>query len=268
MSTIGYIQLAPIFGDVTKNVTRMRALADASSHADMLVFPELASTGYELEDSGEALELGEVFGDGMLSTSLRESATEGSVTIVAGYVERDGDAVYNSSMMALPDGRLVNYRKLHLYSRETEIFSPGNARPEVVDTPCGRVGMMICFDWYFPETARSLAIAGAQIIAHPSNLVMPYCQRAMYARSVENRVFTITANRFGTEERMGRKLTFTGQSQVLSPSGECLVSAPESEDHVGLVEINPADADEKNINPHNHVINDRRIGLSDELRDT
>ena len=266
MSRVGYIQFAPEFAEVRKNVTRIKALADASSHADLLVFPELANTGYEFADTGEALELGEVFGEGRLSNALCEAATSGNTTIVTGYAERDGDRAYNSSMMALPDGRLVNYRKLHLYSRETLVFTPGDALSEVVDTPAGRIGMMICFDWFFPETARMLALAGAQIVVHPSNLVMPYCQRAMYARCVENRIFVVTANRFGTEERVGRKLTFTGQSQVMSPNGDRLAGAPESADHAALVEIDPAQADEKNLNEYNHVLNDRRFGMAEGLR--
>lgn len=268
MSTVGYIQFEPEFGEVTGNITRILALAHASSHADLLVFPELANSGYEFADDGEALEVGETFGKGPLSEGLCEVATAEQVTVVVGYAERDGDRAYNSSMMATPDGRLVNYRKLHLYSRETEVFSRGDTLSEVVETPAGRVGMMICFDWYFPETARKLALAGAQIIAHPSNLVMPYCQQAMYARCVENRVFSITANRFGTEDRVDRELTFTGQSQVLSPTGERLVFAPEQQNHVGLVEIDPAFADEKNINEYNHVLDDRRFGIGDNLRGT
>lgn len=118
--------------------------------------------------------------------------------------------------------------------------------------------MMICFDWIFPETARSLALQGAQIIAHPSNLVLQYCQRAMYARSVENRVFTITANRIGTEERAGRTLTFTGASQVLNPRGDTLVSAPGDEEHVGVAEADLTHADDKHITEYNDLMAQRR----------
>jgi predicted amidohydrolase len=160
-------------------------------------------------------------------------------------------------MLATPDGELHNYRKIHLFSRETELFERGDAPPPVINTPAGRVGLMICFDWFFPETARLLALAGAQIIAHPSNLVLQFCQKAMYARSVENRVFTITANRVGAEERVGRRLVFTGASQVLDPKGNTLVSASDDGNHAGLCTIDPSTADDKQVTPHNHLFRDR-----------
>jgi predicted amidohydrolase len=84
-----------------------------------------------------------------------------------------------------------------------------------------KVGMMICFDWIFPESARTLALKGAQIIAHPSNLVLSYCQQAMFTRAVENRVFTITANRTGTEINGDKELYFTGKSVIVDTKGNC-----------------------------------------------
>ena len=81
---------------------------------------------------------------------------------------------------------------------------------------------MICFDWVIPEAARTLALKGAQIICHPSNLVMPYCQKAMYARAVENHVFIITPNRIGKDENSGKEVSFTGGSIILNPKGDYL----------------------------------------------
>ena len=170
-------------------------------------------------------------------------------------------------MIALPDGALTNYRKLHLFSRETELFEPGDAEPPVIETPAGRVGMMICFDWLFPETARILALKGAQIIAHPSNLVLDYCQRAMYCRCIENAVFIITANRIGTEDRAGRSLTFTGASQILDTEGATLASAPPDAESIEIVEIDPWRADEKRITEYNDRLKDRRSELYGTLSD-
>jgi len=70
-----------------------------------------------------------------------------------------------------------------------------------------RVGMMVCFDWAFPEVARALALKGADLIGHPANLVLTYCQQAMVTRCIENLVFAVTANRYGTEERPHGELT-------------------------------------------------------------
>ncbi|MBD3167349.1 beta-ureidopropionase, partial [bacterium] len=117
------------------------------------------------------------------------------------------------------------------------------------------------FDWVYPETARLLAMEGAQIIAHPSNLVLQYCQQAMFARSVENRVFTITSNRIGTEDRAERVLTFTGASQVMNPRGERLIDAPTDSEHIGLAKVNPFDADDKKMTDYNHLFAGRRTDV-------
>ena len=121
-----------------------------------------------------------------------------------------------------------------------------------------RIGMMVCFDWIFPEAARSLALQGAQIITHPANLVLPYCQQAMLTRSLENGVFSITANRYGLEVLGEQKLAFTGASQVVSQRGARLVDAPTSGDCVAVVEIDPAAAEDKRITPRNDLLGDRR----------
>jgi len=100
-----------------------------------------------------------------------------------------------------------------------------------------KIGVMICFDWCFPEAARILALKDAEIICHPANLVLPYAPKAMFARSIENRVFTITANRIGVEERGGERLSFIGLSQVTSPKMEVLIQAGESVEDAGVVEV-------------------------------
>ena len=122
--------------------------------------------------------------------------------------------------------------------------------------------MMICYDWIYPESARSLALAGADIICHPSNLILPYCPDAMITRSIENRVFTITANRTGTEARGGKPpLTFIGQSQVTSPKGERLVRFGPEEEGIKVTEIDIQMARNKRITPKNHLWEDRKPKL-------
>jgi len=126
------------------------------------------------------------------------------------------------------------------------------------------VGVMICFDWIMPEVARTLALKGADIIAHPSNLVLPYCPAAMITRSVENRVFTVTCNRVGVEERVrGARLEFIGTSQVVSPRGEVLARAGRRGESVSVVEIDPVEARDKRVTPANDLFRDRRPRLYD-----
>ena len=117
---------------------------------------------------------------------------------------------------------------------------------------------MICFDWIFPEAARNLALQGAQVICHPANLVLPYCQAAMVTRSLENAVFSITANRTGSETTTQQSLHFTGSSQIIGPKGQKLASATEEGTNLKIVEVNPEQASDKFFTPQNNLFTDRR----------
>ncbi len=258
---IGFAQFSPEFGAIDTNLETIGNIADQLGTADLLVFPELAVSGYEFKDRAELKALAEPFGDGPTSLLMKQLASRNKCTYVIGYPEKDGNHLYNSCLMATADGALHNYRKIHLFSRETQLFNPGDGEPEVYETPAGNVGMMICFDWVYPETARILALKGAHIIAHPSNLVLQYCQRAMFARSVENAVYTITTNRYGLEERVGRSLLFTGASQVVSPKGETLVKAPDTGDSVQTVNVDLEIAENKWMTEFNHLFEGRRTRL-------
>ncbi len=258
---IGYLQYEVAFGDFEANAAKIRDLVGRAESADLLVLPELCFSGYDFLDSAEVARHAEPVGDGPAAALLRELATTHSCTLVAGYAEQTPDGCYNACLCVQPDGTQHNYRKIHLFNREQSLFLPGDAPPPVVNLPKARIGLMICFDWFFPETARSLALRGAEILAHPSNLVLPWCQRAMFARCVENRVFAITANRTGTEDRAGRSLTFTGGSQVLSPRGEVLAQAETTGDAIAVVEIDPALARDKRVAELNDLFGDRRPDL-------
>jgi predicted amidohydrolase len=131
----------------------------------------------------------------------------------------------------------------------------------VVDLPGGRarVGILICFDYMFPEAARSLALQGAEVVLHPSNLITRYGQQTMVTRSVENCVFVLTSNRVGTEARGDKDpLTFGGQSQIVAPRGQVLGELGREEEGLLLAEIDPALARDKLVTPRNDVLEDRR----------
>lgn len=117
---------------------------------------------------------------------------------------------------------------------------------------------MICFDWRFPEAARKLTLLGAQIICHPSNLVLPHCPDAMVTRALENGVYTITADRIGTENRTGTALTFIGNSRIIGPDGRILAELGRDETAFVARDIDPARADQKAVTPRNDLLGDRR----------
>jgi predicted amidohydrolase len=106
---------------------------------------------------------------------------------------------------------------------------------------------------------RTLALRGAELILHPSNLILPYCPHVMPYRCLENRVFAITANRIGVESRKNdQTLRFIGMSQIASPLGEILARASDDQEELLTVEINPELARNKSINPYNDLFKDRR----------
>ena len=255
-------QFRPEFGDTAGNVRRMADMVAAARFTapGVIVFPELATSGYEFRGRNEAANLALEL-DGAELLPLRAAAARSNAVVIAGYPERAGGRLFNSAALFLPGGDAVNYRKLHLFDREKQRFDPGDAPPPVVETEAGRIGVMICFDWVFPEAARHLARGGAQLICHPSNLVLQYCQRAMFARSVENRVFTATCNRIGLEARDGRELRFTGASQILSPKGETLAQASSDREELIADTLDLAQADDKLITPLNHVLDDLRSDM-------
>ncbi len=148
---------------------------------------------------------------------------------------------------------------MHLFDRENLFFAPGSLGFPVFDLPFGKVGMMICFDWIYPESARTLALKGTQLIAHPSNLVLPHCPDAMVTRCLENRVFAATANRIGREERGGVDLRYIGKSEIVSPSGRILKRLGEDEPGIAVEEVELAEANDKRINEFNDLLADRRV---------
>jgi predicted amidohydrolase len=254
---IGFVQFEPLFGEVGRNLERVSELI-RQSDADMLVLPELFNTGYVFTSKEEALSLSERIPQGTTTRALCELARQKEVFIVGGLAERDGDGLFNSAVLVSPQGYVGRYRKVHLFAEEKLWFVPGNEGFRVYDIGLCMVGIMVCFDWFFPESMRILSLMGADLICHPANLVLPFCQDAMKTRCLENHVFAVTANRTGIETRADRSLRFTGASQVTGPKGELLYRAGEDSEEVQTIEIAPESARDKNINKYNNLFADRK----------
>jgi predicted amidohydrolase len=263
MFKVGFVQFRPVRGDVAANVAAMQSLL-AGVRADLVVAPELANSGYMYASPTDLAPFSEP-GDGsgpFLSTMRLLAGRIGGV-IVAGFAELGAGGLFNSAAAVSSEGILQVYRKTHLFADEKLLFLPGDTGFRLFEHRGARIGMMICFDWQFPEAARTLALRGAQIIAHPANLVMPYCQAAMVTRCLENRVFAVTANRYGAEELGDASLTFTGASQALDTRGGRLLEAPVEGDCVAFCEIEPSLADDKGLGERNDLVGDRRPEMYD-----
>ncbi len=171
---VAVAQYAPVVGDLEANrAAAVRwARRAAGEDVDLLVLPELASSGYVFQSEPEAAATAEDARDGALVVALTEVCVDAGMYCVVGLNERDGTLRHNSAVVVGPQGHVATYRKLHLFNDEKSWFEPGGELP-VVDLPFGRLGMVICFDLWFPEAARALALAGAEIIAVPTNWVLP-----------------------------------------------------------------------------------------------
>jgi len=261
----GFYQFNPSFGKKEENIGKVISVL-TNADIDLLVLPEFFATGYQFTHSDEVSELAEPVPDGYTTKMLSVLSSKKRVYIVAGLPERHGGKFYNSAVLTGPEGFIGVYRKTHLYLEENLYFTPGDTGFKVWDTKAGRIGIMICFDWFFPEAARTLALAGADVVAHPSNLVLPYCPDSMPVRCLENRVFAITANRTGVEHRKkGRPLSFIGKSEIVSPDGKILKRASENEEALMITDIDPKAARDKTLNPFNDIFKDRRPELYREL---
>jgi predicted amidohydrolase len=262
----GFVQFAPIFGEKEENLQKIDEIVLSHASADLLVLPELCTTGYLFKDKNEVKRFAEEVPRGKTIKRWEDLASKAGTYLVAGICEKTkNDAYYNSAVLIGPEGFIDVYRKIHLFDKEKELFVPGSGPFKVYNINGVRIGIIICFDWAFPEITRILAIHGAEIICHPANLVLPFAQTAMLTRSIENRVYTITANRIGTDDRTNTKLTFTGQSQIVDPTMKRLARASKTKEEVKIVSIEPKLAQNKMITANNHVFLDRRIDLYEPL---
>ncbi|WP_457558196.1 nitrilase-related carbon-nitrogen hydrolase [Candidatus Harpocratesius sp.] len=253
---IGYIQFNPVFGEKEENFHQIEKITKGIN-ADLLVLPELFGTGYAFRSKIEAEQMSEEPGE-ETTTFLQDLSSSTGAILVGGFIEKKGDNIFNAALVVNEKQLIGIYEKVHLFYKEKLWFEPGIKGFQVWKFQNWNLGVMICFDWIFPESCRSLSLQGADIIAHPANLVLPYCQRAMITRSLENRVFTITANRFGEEHRGEDNFSFSGSSQITDPSGNVLTSAEKSENKVDIVDIDPSEAKNKEMNEYNDLFKDRR----------
>ena len=258
---LGIAQTRPVFGERDRNLLEAFDLLRADS-ADLWVLPEFFATGYQFTSREETAGLAEPVPDGPTTAALAAFCREEDCLVAAGLPEASGDVLYNAAILVGPQGLLSCYRKIHLFGDESLYFAPGNRPFSVVDIGSARVGLMICFDHLFPESARSLALLGADIILHPANLILPdLAQRTMAVRALENGLFTATSNRIGEEARSDTTLRYTGQSQVISPKGEILVRLSADQPETAVLDIDPTAARTKRITSRNDKLADRRPDL-------
>ncbi len=259
---ISCVQFAPAYCDVQNNLDRMRGFVQQSD-ADIVIFPELAQTGYFFTSNEEIASLAEPV-DGPIARALSAFALEADKAIVSGFLEAADGTFYNSALAFDANGNLAgHYRKVHLFYYETQIFARGDLGFPVfpLETRSGvaKVGMLICYDWRFPEAARMLALNGAELIAMPSNIVTTtgMLHTTLCTRAFENKVALAFADRIGSETNNGETLHFRGESTIIGMNGEILMAASGNNEEIVTAEVDLSKTHNKRINSFNDIFLDR-----------
>lgn len=261
---IAGVQMDVSLGGVDRNVEKMVSLLNktASEGARLTVFPECATTGYCFESLEETRQYAEPISGGVAERMVA-ACRQTDTFAVFGMLELDGESVYNAAVLAGPQGVIGSYRKVHLPYLGADMFTSYGDRPFAVhDAGPVKVGMSICYDSAFPESSRSLAILGAELIVLPTNWPTGaecLAESAINTRAMENAVYFAAINRVGEE----RGFTFIGRSRICDPSGETLAVGSPSDEQILYAEIDPEVARAKRVVrvPGKHAIDrlaDRR----------
>jgi 5-aminopentanamidase len=261
-------QLSLRVGETAGNRAAARDAIDAAAGrgAQVVVLPELVPSGYVFADAAEARALAEP-ADGPTVSEWQRLAAQHDLVIVGGFAELgDSGQVLNSAAIVDGSGTRAIYRKVHLWDAEPDVFTPGDADPPVVDTAYGRIGVMVCYDAEFPEWVRKPALAGADLLALPTNWPAeptPDGERPMVVLNVQaaasaNRIFIAAADRCGIE----RSVRWVGGTTIAGVDGYPLAGPVCADEPAVLV----ADCDlrlarSKANGPRNDVHADRRPAL-------
>jgi len=225
-----------------ENRARIAALlgAEVAQGADLVVFPELAVSGYGLDPAG-LRGAAEPF-DGPTRALFQSVSDRTGVIVVCGFCEAEGDRLYNSAMLVRPGGEPVLYRKLHLFDAEREIFTPGDLGLVMAETGLGRIGVCVCYDLRFVEVARALALAGADLLAVPTAWVGGFDRvardqggfigqaRGAIVQANLNQLPMVCASQSGGDQG----IRFLGSSLIVDAFGECR-AGPMGEDEDGVL---------------------------------
>ena len=245
---VSAVQMDVKIGDKAHNLARIEefARAAAAGGSRLIVFPECALTGYCFESREEAYEYSEPV-PGPAVERMTSVAAELDVLIVFGLLERDGERLFNALSLVCPEGQLASYRKVHMPHLGVDHFADPGDRPFAVhDTSLCRLGMNICYDGAFPESARVMTLAGADLIVLPTNWPPGAEEFAAYAintRAMENVVYYLAANRVGRE----RGFQFIGTSRICDVHGRSLAEAANKSEVILSATIDPAVARQKRL---------------------
>lgn len=252
---IAAVQMDSTFADKPKNLDaiRVRLREAAGNGAQVVIFPECALTGYCFESKEEALPFAEPI-PGPSTEILAQDCQTLQVWAVVGMLEgvaslpvREGPQIFNVCTLIGPTGVVATYRKIHLPFLGVDRFTtPGDQPFAVHDLGGLRVGMNICYDGSFPESARCLMLLGADLIVLPTNWptgAISTAKTLIPARALENHLYYAAVDRIGTE----RGFRFIGMSRLLGCSGEFLAVSDDDQPTILYADIDPDRARNKHL---------------------
>lgn len=269
---VACIQCDIEIGNIKKNTEKSLMLINEAcdNGAKLIVLPETCNSGYVFETREEAFSLSQEVPAGETTKSWIEVAKERNVYIVAGICERDGSDLYNTAVLVGPEGYIGKYRKLHLWEDEFLWFEPGNMGLPVFHTPIGRIGIIICYDMWFPETFRILAAQGADIVCVPTNWVLHeslpndmknFGPTLGMAAAHSNGIFVAAADRVGVE----RNVSFPGKSVIIRTAGLPIAGPADDIEQIIYANCNFAKSRKHQSNAYNSTLKDRRTDVYDEM---
>ena len=256
--TLAGVQMDPKLMDKEANLAAMIDAVEqaVAKGARLVVFPECALTGYCFDSRQEALPYAESHSPGPPPGSWKVFCRRTRAYLAVGMLEKDGDRCFNAAVLIGPEGVVGKYRKVHLpYLGVDRFVDPGDLGFGVHQTRLGRIGLNICYDGSFPESARTMALEGADMILLPTNWptgAEEFAEFLVNARGLENKVYSVAVNRVGRE----RGFRFIGRSRIADPSGRTLALAGPEEEDIIFGEIDPSAARDKHITrvPGKHEI--------------
>jgi predicted amidohydrolase len=262
MVRIACCQIDPTFGDLAANAevieAQIRAAVEAG--ADVIVLPELATSGYMFADADEAR------ATALTPADLANwSAAVGNSIAVGGFCELGDDGrLYNSAVMVDADGVLASYRKTHLWDREKLIFTPGDALPPVVNTKHGAIAVMVCYDLEFGELTRRVAVDRAELIAAPVNWPLFPRPQGEHPGEVITAMSTARTNKVAIAccDRAGveRGQQWTEGTAIIDPDGWVVASAGPGSG-MAVADVDLAATHDKTLTAFVDLLADRRVDL-------
>jgi predicted amidohydrolase len=248
MPKFAVVQMESAAGELEANFGRTaeHLAKSADQGAQVVVFPEVALTGYDLTPE-LAAEVADSI-PGKWTDRMAEQCARLGVLACFGLVERADDGLlYNAAALVGSEGLIGSYRKIHLpFMGADRHLTPGDGLSGPFETPHGRLGIQICFDLRFPETTRALALRGAQVVLVPTALPVAatiFPEVYNRARSAENRIYIVSANHIGQEGGAN----YLGRSQISAPDGAVLAEAGPNEETILCAEVDLAEADRKKL---------------------